>query len=152
MKKAELGNLGKRVKFARKQAGLNQTEFAKKLGLSGPTAISKYELSQREPELALLVKIARLGNVDPGWLLTGKEPKEEIYTPLERENINKLVTIFRDKDERARELVIQNLDLLVRLPGSPKKRKKPAICMICQRPQGEREEDCLCKKDKAVQG
>ena len=65
-----MDTLGKRIKVVREGLGLSQAELAKKVG--GLAAkISKYEMNQREPEIATLVKIAKLGGKDLNWLLTG---------------------------------------------------------------------------------
>ena len=69
-----MDNLGGRIKKIREQLALNQAQFAEQLGLGGPAAVSKYEKNQREPEIAVLVKIARMGNEPLDWLLTGKYP------------------------------------------------------------------------------
>ena len=63
--------MGARIKMLRTGLGLNQTAFAKQLSLSGPAVVSKYEKNLREPEVAILVRIAQLGNKSLDWLLTG---------------------------------------------------------------------------------
>jgi len=61
---------GKRIRAVREGLGLTQAELAKKVG-GRAAKISKYEMNQREPEIATLIKIAQLGNKDLNWLLTG---------------------------------------------------------------------------------
>ncbi len=70
-----MANIGNQIKSLREKMGLSQSDFAAKLGLGGPTVISKYEKNQREPEIALLIKLANLGNVSLDWLLTGEGPQ-----------------------------------------------------------------------------
>lgn len=67
-----MNNTGDRIKSIRIKMGLNQTDFAAKLRLGGPAIVSKYERGQREPEIATLTKISKLGNKSLDWLLTGK--------------------------------------------------------------------------------
>jgi transcriptional regulator with XRE-family HTH domain len=69
---SNLGNIGARVKRIRVEKGLNQATFAQKVGLSGPTVVSKYEKGQREPDIESLILISKLGNKSLDWLLTGK--------------------------------------------------------------------------------
>ncbi|MGK9367547.1 XRE family transcriptional regulator [Melioribacter sp. Ez-97] len=76
-------SLGKRIYSIRKKLGLNQTEFALSIGLSTASAISLYETDDREPDIETLKKIAEIGDVDLGWLITGQEinePKEAFNT------------------------------------------------------------------------
>lgn len=65
-------SLGGRIAFARKKLGLNQLEFAKKLGLETAVAISRYEKDLREPDVTKLVNISKLIECSLDWLLTGK--------------------------------------------------------------------------------
>lgn len=76
MKNAHLETLGERIRHVRKMLGLKQAHFALKIGLNSPTAISKYEKNQVEPSIASLLKIAEIGNIDPGWLLSGRSKGE----------------------------------------------------------------------------
>ncbi|MDA8079469.1 MAG: helix-turn-helix domain-containing protein [Nitrospiraceae bacterium] len=69
-----MGTLGERIKHLRDSLGMNQSEFATRLGLGGPTAVSKYEKNQREPEVSILGKIAALSKCSLDWLLTGEGP------------------------------------------------------------------------------
>lgn len=82
-----MGNIGERIKRVREQSGLNQTDFALKLGLGGPTAVSKYEKEQREPDIQTLTKIANLGNVSLDWLLTGEGEKESGSYKIEEKSV-----------------------------------------------------------------
>lgn len=101
---------------------VSQTAFAKKLNLSGPAVISKYEKNQREPEIANLVKIANLGNKSLDWLLTGKstvkqKPVEkklgEIFAQVER--------IYREGNTKKLSAVKYVLDMA---DPDPVKKKK----------------------------
>lgn len=78
-----MDTLGKRIRFIRARLDLNQTDFAKELGLESAVAISKYESGQREPDMNKLINISNMGKVSLDWLLTGEdvqkfERKEEM--------------------------------------------------------------------------
>lgn len=60
--------LGKRLKEARENRKLTQIEAAKKLGISNGT-LSGYERNYRDPDTAMLEKMAELYNVKVDWLL-----------------------------------------------------------------------------------
>ena len=59
-----------RIKELRKSLGLNQTEFAEKLGIATST-ISCYELGTRVPSDAIIKSICREYGVNETWLRTG---------------------------------------------------------------------------------
>jgi transcriptional regulator with XRE-family HTH domain len=70
---------GQRIRVARKAKGLTQVELA---SLAGTTqqAIAGYETGRRghgNPNLGVLVKIAKVLSVSIDWLLTGREKKED---------------------------------------------------------------------------
>lgn len=61
--------LGDRIRRIRKGLGLNQTDFAKKLGMGTATAISKYEDNTRTPDKDKLIQIAKFGKISLDELL-----------------------------------------------------------------------------------
>jgi len=136
--------IGNRIKLVRDQLGLNQTAFAQRLGLSSPTAISRYEKGQREPDIESLIKITELANITLDWLLTGEGAKEREPLNLknftikesgpsygsnslikkgacleEEEYVIKLRRIFREKDKDTISAVLQNIDTFLRVPSKP---------------------------------
>ena len=62
------------LKFLRNREGYSQSELAKKLGIS-KSAVSMYELGNRQPDFKTLDNIANLFNVDMNFLL-GKSVSE----------------------------------------------------------------------------
>lgn len=74
--------IGSRIQEYRKKAGLNQEEFAEKLGVSRQ-AVSKWERDKAYPDLDRLVCICELLDVEVGELIYGegegsKAPEAEI--------------------------------------------------------------------------
>lgn len=59
-----------RIKELRKSLGLNQSEFAEKIGMV-PSAISNYEAGTRVPSDAIIKSICREFGVSETWLRTG---------------------------------------------------------------------------------
>ena len=59
-----------RIKELRKSLGLNQTEFAKNLGIA-PNTISSYEAGTIAPSSAIIKSICREYGVNETWLRTG---------------------------------------------------------------------------------
>lgn len=60
-----------RIKLVRKNAGLTQQEFAKRIGVSRNT-IATYETSVRVPIDAIIVSLCREFNLNETWLRTGQ--------------------------------------------------------------------------------
>lgn len=72
-----------RIRAVRKDAGLTQEEFAKRIGVSRNT-IATYETSVRVPIDAIVVSICREFDVREEWLRTGEgEMHIEISDDLE---------------------------------------------------------------------
>lgn len=67
-----MNTLGQRIVFAREKCNLRQNELAKKLGIT-PTRLNYYEKDKREPDVMMLQKIAKALNVDPNYLLGGRQ-------------------------------------------------------------------------------
>ena len=72
--------LGARIAALRRQAGMNQGELAKKLGIS-PSTVGMYEQGRREPSAEMLVRLAEAFSVSTDFLLTGSP------APPERESL-----------------------------------------------------------------
>lgn len=80
-----MNEIGKRIKYIRKDNHLNQSDFGKKLRLS-QDLISALELGKRKPQLDTLDLIALHFGVKLDWLLYGtgeiyKDPFEGIEGP-----------------------------------------------------------------------
>jgi len=118
------GSTGLRIKQVRLQAGLNQVEFAERLGLGGPTVVSKYEKDQREPEIAVLKNIAKMGRRSLDWLLTGKAaPAQKNVDKKLGKLTAQLERIYEEGDSKK----ISGIQVLLDMADpqkSPKKRSK----------------------------
>ena len=75
-----------RLKELRKQAGLNQSELADKLGIS-TSAIGMYEQGRRDPDTQILIKIANIFNVSLDYLVGKSNEPEEFDIEVMTKNI-----------------------------------------------------------------
>lgn len=76
-----MSTLGERIRYVREEVlGLNQADFADKLGFSRVATISDYELDKRSPDIAVLRKIASIGGVTLEWIMTGSG-RVSLYEP-----------------------------------------------------------------------
>ncbi|MCK5019834.1 MAG: helix-turn-helix transcriptional regulator [Candidatus Peribacteraceae bacterium] len=72
-----MSTIGERVREIRTNLGLNQSDFAHRLGMQKPSTVSKYEKDQfTNKVIDHYIKIAEMGKVNLNWLLTGKGPME----------------------------------------------------------------------------
>ena len=62
--------LGKKIKLARVEMDLNQTQLAKKIGAK-QKSISRYETGTSMPTIETLVKIAKILKKPAGYFLEG---------------------------------------------------------------------------------
>lgn len=74
--------MNKRLKELRKILNLSQSEFGKKLGVTGP-GISKIESGDRSLTEQMLLSICRTFDVNENWLRTGKD---EMFLQLDRDD------------------------------------------------------------------
>lgn len=65
--------LGERIVYYRKKLGLSQKELAAAVGMS-PTAISYYETDKREPNILILMNLAKTLNITGDTLLGLEHP------------------------------------------------------------------------------
>lgn len=73
-----LVSIGQRLKKARREAGLNQTQVTEATGI-GQASISRHEGGKQTPETDAIVLYANAYSVDAGWLLTGENPAVESH-------------------------------------------------------------------------
>ncbi|MCH5182952.1 MAG: helix-turn-helix transcriptional regulator [Oscillospiraceae bacterium] len=69
-------NFGEKLRTLRKEAGMTQTELAKKLNIT-KSVVSYYELQERTPSPEVIVKLAAVFHVTADYLL-GIENKKLI--------------------------------------------------------------------------
>ena len=101
--------LGNKLKNLREDSDLRQIDVAQKVNL-GQVSISKYELDMSEPDLATLVKLADIFNVNIDYLLGHTETKTSW------KDMNKVISI-PGKSYSACEFI----DMLLNLPEKEKR-------------------------------
>ena len=104
----ESSTFGERLREIRKDMGMTQDEFAKKLGTS-KQILSRYELDQRTPKIDQVVKFARKLNVSLEHLIYGTEMNDAFFESLNGKPFYKIFI------EVTYDLKNLNLDDLVRL-------------------------------------
>ncbi len=68
-----MDNFGKRLRKAREDKNLTQSDLAKKLGYKQNSPLSAIESGKTSPSLETLQKIADTINIDLHWLITGRQ-------------------------------------------------------------------------------
>ena len=90
-------NIGERLRALRNERGITQTELSKRIGLS-KAMISSYELEQRQPSYAALIKLATYFRVSTDFLL-GLEKKRTVSIDGLREQeievVVKMIDVLR---------------------------------------------------------
>ena len=70
-----MGDVGRRVREARKARQVTQLELAARTGVAHSTVV-RIERGQARPQIATVAKIAEALGVDPKWLAFGGGPEE----------------------------------------------------------------------------
>jgi transcriptional regulator with XRE-family HTH domain len=115
VEKLEPTEIGKRIKMLRAYLGMNQTDFAAKIG-SAQNTITGYESGRRNPSGQVLELICQTFNVNRKWLLSGEGDMLQPKTSEELDALAKkyglsieakiIIEQFINLDEGSREAVI----------------------------------------------
>jgi len=101
MNKKIMIEVGKRIKDVRKHLLINQTDFARHLGM--PTAhLSAMETGKIKPDFDFLYKVEKFFNVNLLYIITGKGP---ILPLWERPTIKMCESLLKANGEEFRELI-----------------------------------------------
>lgn len=84
-------DLGERIKYLRLQKNMTQEQLAEVIGISR-SALSMYELNQREPDLNTIIKFADFFQVSTDYLL-GRLDYPSITTPETHKELKKLIRL-----------------------------------------------------------
>lgn len=87
---------GKKLKMLRKKSGLTQANLAKKLNIS-PSTVGMYEQGRREPDSAMLVKIADFFSVSVDYLIDFKKDRKKHKKNVD-EIADQIEFIIRNKE------------------------------------------------------
>ena len=71
--------MDQRIKQIRKDAGLTQGDFAKRLNISQQT-VTAYETGNRVPSNAIITLMCREYDIDENWLRTGEGVMHRVHT------------------------------------------------------------------------
>ena len=91
--------VGLRIKHLRKEKGLSQEQLAQAEGVSNKSTICNYEIGKRQPDIAMLKKIAIFFNVTTDGLLGigtlhEKDPFVEDYLQSDDEEKHVVKTVW----------------------------------------------------------
>jgi transcriptional regulator with XRE-family HTH domain len=126
--------VGGRVHGIRRNLGLTQAQFAKRLGVT-KVSVARYEAG-RVPRLTVLKEIARLGGVTVTWLLDGSRPEEDSKHP--QPNSIEIGLIEPGHDLLA--FLQQKAPLMTHLPAQFRKRFEERIRELVARAKRELDE------------
>lgn len=84
-------DLGQRIKYLRMQKNMTQEQLAEVIGISR-SALSMYELNQREPDLNTIIKFADFFQVSTDYLL-GRLDYPSLTTPEAREELKEFIRL-----------------------------------------------------------
>jgi len=102
-------NLIDRMRAVRKHLGINQGEFARRVGLS-QTALSMVEVGKNKLTEKNIKLICTTFNIDGNWLKTGEGEMFCSASPYEKE----LLDLFRPLPEDLQELLLDMAKKLLR--------------------------------------
>jgi len=104
-------SLGQRIRYYRKKAGISQKNLAAAVAMS-PNAISYYEKDKREPNILILMKLAKILNVTGDALLGLEHPD---LTAQNRDEYT-LLSCFRRLNSLGQKRILGDITGLGELP------------------------------------
>jgi len=106
-------NFGERLIQARKALGLNQSELARRTGITR-SAISQLERDERRRlSMDNLFKVAKVLQVNPEWLATGEGTSRGGFYPLPADDEAQAIALRVDRlDRKQRDALKRLLDSL----------------------------------------
>ncbi|NOJ73564.1 helix-turn-helix domain-containing protein [Paenibacillus alvei] len=107
-----MSEIGYRIKCIRKENNLNQSQFAKNIGISQGN-LSEIEMGNSNPSAETLRSIRIQYNVNLNWLLTGLDSVDGIT--YEDYNEKKLLEIFRNLNDYDKNEIIEIIQLKIKL-------------------------------------
>lgn len=110
-----MSDIGFRIKCIRKENNLNQSQFAKIIGISQGN-LSEIEMGNSNPSAETLVSIRTHFNVNLNWLLTGKDSEDGIT--YEDNYEKRLVEVFRSLNDYDKNEILEIVLLKKRLKSN----------------------------------
>lgn len=95
-----------RIRIIRKELGLTQEKFAKRIGLAR-NSVASYEIGRREPTNAIIVSICKEFHINEEWLRTGNG---EMYS-IQEDDYTKIAVDIDKNDPKARKVIIDYWNL-----------------------------------------
>lgn len=108
--------MNERIKILRKELGLSQSEFGKRIGVSR-SVIANIELDRVEAKDLLIGHICDIFNVSERWLLNGAGKMFSIE-PTHDKSIDELLTLFHGLKPAFQDYVLHQISMLLRLQDS----------------------------------
>lgn len=102
--------VGERIKRARQDKGITQTELAERLGYKSRSSINKIEVEGRDIPRSMVVKFAQALGVTPSYLMGWDD--EDLDIPSESNEALKLAKKIEEMSPDNRKLVIDFINKL----------------------------------------
>lgn len=96
--------VGQRIRELREGRKLTQQQLAKAIGIKQGSLTQLETGKSKSPASTTLTKLARLFEVDPEWLMTGKGPQHPVSSLGDEES--ELVLLYRSLSQEGRAYVL----------------------------------------------
>jgi transcriptional regulator with XRE-family HTH domain len=100
-------SVGERIRSLRVDRKLSQEALAKLLGIKQGSLTQLETGKSKAPSSKTLTKLARVFEVDPEWLMTGKGPQQVVSALSEKES--ELVLSFRQLSEEGQDYILSRV-------------------------------------------
>lgn len=96
-----MSTLGERIRYAREQKGLLQSELAKLINVKSSGVISNWEKDLNKPDAEKIVRLCSVLDISASYLLDYYGKSDDVFNVSEIKHIKK----YRDLDDHGKEIV-----------------------------------------------
>lgn len=105
-------DFGERLRQVRTSHNISRQEFVESLGI-GMTSLHHYETGMRVPDVAFLIKLHKLYQVDLEWLLLGQKESELANWQVNTADDLRLIDYLKNLKPEAKQALLTFLDNLL---------------------------------------
>jgi transcriptional regulator with XRE-family HTH domain len=103
-------SISEKIKNERGKASWNQTELAKRAGITS-SALSQIESGERYPSTLVLSKLAKALSVSMDYLV-GEKQGDELHSMLHNENVKTLFNGFKELSANDKDTILKQIEWL----------------------------------------
>lgn len=108
------GDIGRRVRAARREAGMTQVQLAAAIGITQGSLSAIERGNSKSPAAETLLRLSEATRCRPEWIMRGAGTMRQAEGAVEQSTEHELLTLWRSLPEARRQAVLDALLTLLR--------------------------------------